>query len=112
MPHFPPALFKYVFSNPAKISSTRALIIGKDDFISDGNFVSKFINQTSDFVLTNVQDQISRDQRVTYGTLDTVLRDMGQFMASQNAFFEADFNIFDGQWGQVGYGSLVGSHFA
>ncbi len=89
----------------------QTIAMRRDGFIRDGRFTSQFTNGTTSSVMINVQDQVSTGQHVTYGTLALVLRGLGQFMTAQNSFFEAKFNIYDPPWGQVGYGSIVGSQF-
>lgn len=81
---------------------------GQDAFIENGRFTAQSQNGTTNIAAITVQNQILTGQKVTYGTLAIVLRGLGQFMMAQSSFFEATFNIYDGHWGQVGYGSIIG----
>lgn len=90
----------------------KTIHMGRDGFIEHGGFTAQFINGTTSGVLISVQDYTPTGQKVTYGTLAIVLRGLGQFMTAQNSFFQTAFNIYDGHWGQVGYGSIIGSQFS
>lgn len=90
----------------------KTISLGKDGFIDGGKFTAQYLNETTDYITLNVMDNFMTGQKVTYGTLQIALRGLGAFMTAQNSFFETKFGIFDGQWGQVGYGSIVGSSFS
>lgn len=84
----------------------KVITLGQDDFIQSGRF-NAFFNNGSYYTTLEVVDNAMTGQKVTYGTLAAAIKGLGIFMTEQDSYFQTNFGIYDGKWGQVGYGRIA-----